>query len=144
MKKILSVFILFVSLQSQAQVDSSNLSATANIQARDLECIGFLVYVNNDAENVYDSIKAKFRVQNPSTGNSQVSITATNSDWVYIIKRLKDDAIAIKANCLNRVETALRAAGQSWLVGELNKIDAADQTTFSSMRQFGRQKLRRQ
>jgi len=143
MKKIITVIILLVSLQSQAQTDSSALSATANIKARDLEYIGSFIFIDNEVENLYDSIKVKFRVQNPPTGNTIATVTATNADWLYIIRRLKNDATAIKANCTSRVETALRAAGQSWLVSELNKIDYGDQTTFSTMRQFGRQKLRR-
>jgi len=44
MKKILSIFILLVSLNSQAQIDSSALNATATIQARDLEYIGSFIY----------------------------------------------------------------------------------------------------
>lgn len=142
MKKILSIIAFLFTISSSAQ-DSTAINATVNIQARDLEYIGSFIYNDNNAENLYDSVKVKFRVANPPTGNTNVSITATNADWIYIMQRLKYDPTAIKLNCTQRVEAALRAAGQSYLVGKLNEMDNTAQSSYQNIRQFGRQKLRR-
>ena len=92
---------------------------------------------------MYDSLKVKFRITNPATGNTTVSITGYTADWLNVATRLNNDATALKALCTKRVTDLLRAVNQPYITSKLDAIDAADKNTFQSMRQFGRSKLRR-
>jgi hypothetical protein len=138
MKKLL-IFLFFC--QTVAAQDS--VRVTISPQVRDLEYIAFYIFNDNAVEDIYDSLKVRFRVQSPPTGNTPVSCTAYAADWLSIITRLKTDQIAIKANCTSRIETLLRAASV-YITGKLNIIDVADSDQFQAIRQFGRSKLRRQ
>lgn len=140
MKKLLTAIVLIVSLNSFAQ---DSVKVTLPVQARDLEYIGSFIFNDNSTEELYDSIKVKFRVPNPATGNTTVSVTAYTLDWLSVLNRLNNDATALKAQCTKRVSDLLRAVNQPYLTGKLNALDVADQNTFQSMRQFGRSKLRR-
>ena len=140
MKKILlSVAILF-SLTSFSQ-DSVKITITP--QTRDLEYIASFIFNDFDNQELFDSCKAKFRVQSPPTGNTTVSITAYTVDWYTVFVRLKNDALALKANCTSRIETLLRAVNQVYLTGKLDDLDAADINTVQAIRLFGRSRLRR-
>lgn len=117
---------------------------TIQVQARDLEYIASAIFNDNDFEEVFDSIKVKFRkVENPPTGNAAVQVSGYVTDWTRIAIRLKGDITALSSNCANRVETVLRATGDTYLIAQLDQWDAAQVTRFSNMRQFGRDKLRR-
>jgi len=140
MKKLLTAIVLIVSLNSFAQ---DSVKVTISAQARDLEYIGSFIFNDNSTEDLYDSLKVKFRISNPATGNTTVSITGYTADWLTVINRLNNDATALKALCTKRVVDLLRAVNQPYLTGKLNALDAADQNTFQSMRHFGRSKLRR-
>lgn len=140
MKKLLSAVALIISLNGISQ-DSTKI--TVNVQARDLEYIGSFIFNDNSLEELYDSIKVKFRVATPPTGNNTVSVTAYTLDWLIVISKLNNDDCALKALCTKRVVDLLRAVNQPYLTGKLNALDAADQNTFQSMRHFGRSKLRR-
>ncbi len=117
---------------------------TVQIQVRDLEYVSALVFNDNSFEEVFDSIKVKFRrLQNPPTGNTTVAITGYVTDFVGIAIRLKGDITAVTSNCASRVENVLRATGDQYLIGQLDNWDARQSNRFSTLRQFGRDKLRR-
>lgn len=140
MKKIILALAVLISLQSFSQ-DSVKITITP--QARDLEYIGSFIFNSNENEDLYDSLKVKFRIVNPPTGNTTVSVTGYTEDWLRVYNRLINDATALKANCTSRLGTILRAVNQVYLTGKLDDIDVADGQTFQTMRRFGRQKLRR-
>lgn len=116
---------------------------TITPRASDLEYIASFSF-SDVTENLYDSVKAKFRVQSPPTGNTTVSITGATGDWIDIFVKLRNDPTALKSLCTNRIEALLRAVNQSYLTNRLDAMDSADQSTFTTMRAVGRFKLRRQ
>jgi len=140
MKKIIVGLFLALSFNSFSQ-DSTKV--TINVQARDCEYIGSFAFNLNEVEEVYDSIKIKFRVEVPPTGITDVSITAYTVDWLKVFQMIKEDAVSIKANCTSRIETSLRAVNQIYLTGKLDAIDVSDTDMFQAKRQFGRAKLKR-
>lgn len=145
MKKILPIILILISLNSFAQVDSSNIKITISVRANDLEYIGSFIFNSDQHEEAYDGIKSKFRVGSPPSGVTLVQVdTIPARIWLNIITVLKSDATAIKAGITGRVEVILRAAGQTFIVRQLNDGDATDVSTTQALRQFGRSKLRRQ
>jgi hypothetical protein len=140
MKKIVYLLILF-SLPAFSQ-DSTKVTITA--QARDLEYIGSFSFIDNQLENIYDSIKVKYRVPNPpANATTQVSVTGYTVDWLEVMRRLKNDATAVKSGSTGRVEVLLRAVNQPFLTAAIDQMDTSDILTFTTQRLFGRQKLRR-
>ena len=139
MKKI--ILLLLISSKLVAQ-DSVKITITP--QTRDLEYISFFAYNDNVLENWFDSVKVKFRVPNPPSGNTTVSFTAYTMDWVLIIQKLKRDETALQASCTSRIETLLRAVGQSYLTGKIDGMDTDTQNEFINRRNFGRSRSRRQ
>ena len=140
MKKIITIFAVSLSAFCYAQ---DSVRVTINVQARDCEYIGGFLFNDNTAEDLYDTLKAKFRVANPPTGNTTVSVTGYTQDWLNVASRLNNDATAIKALCTRRVLDLLVAVNQAYLTGKLTALDTSDTITFQSHRQFGRSKLRR-
>lgn len=142
MKQIKTIAIcVLVSFNSFSQ-DSTKV--TINVQVRDLEYIGSKIYNITEAEEIYDSIKIKFRISNPPTGNTNVSVTAYTMDWLAVFATLKGNAVAINSNCTSRVESSLRAVGQTYLTNKLDALDTKYQDVFQNKRQLGRSKLKRQ
>jgi hypothetical protein len=140
MKKIISVLLILISVHVRAQ-DSVKITITP--QCRDVEYISSLIYMEYDGQELFDSIKAKMRVQNPPTGLTTVSLTGYTQDWLAVYTKLNNDAIAIKGGIKLRVETLLRAINQAYLTSRLDAFDAADAATIITMRTVGRNKSRR-
>jgi hypothetical protein len=132
---------IFIACSAGAQ---DSVKVTISVQARDLDYCGSFMFSDNALENVYDSVKVKFRVQNPPNGTTAVSVTAYTVDWIALIGKLNLDIYAIKANTFSRVETLLRGVGQPYLTGKLDAMAAADQDHITALRLFGRSKNRRQ
>jgi hypothetical protein len=142
MKKIFFSILMFVSVAARSQ-DSVSVTITAG--ARDLEYIGSFVYGDNIYELLFDSLKVKFRVQNPPAGTNPVTVTAMTGDWILVLRKLYFDPVAINAGCTNRISTLLEAVNQPYLNGKITEIkDASNTTPFGAGRVFGRFKLRRQ
>jgi hypothetical protein len=139
MKKLLTIVAILFSFNAFAQAEN----VTITPQARDLEFIATVIYIDTAFENMYDSIKSKFRVLTPPTGNTTVSITATSLDWLAVFKRINRNHTAIKANCNSRINTLLRAANVTYLTTNLDNLDAQDATDFQDDRRIGRIILRR-
>ena len=144
MKKVFFAISMLFCLSSFAQQDSSLIKITVSPQARDIEYISSIFYNNNDIEDFYDTVKSKFRVQNPPVGFTTVAFAATLQDWYVIFQRLINEPIALKSGCTTRIEALLRATGQSYLITKLNNINTSDTDSFQSMRIFGRNRLRKQ
>lgn len=119
-----------------------SVKLTFSPQARDLEYIASISSMDYD-EGFFDSVKYKFRVQNEPTGNTPVSITLYTIDIITGFQKLKNDPTALKSNCASRIETLLRGLNNVYLTGKLDEIDANDVSTFQTMRQVGRFKLRK-
>lgn len=139
MKKILAI-ILFLPFASKAQ-DSVKISAT--IQARDLELMAYLCSFEQD-EEWFDSVKVKFRLQNPPTGNNQVAIGELYTvDWIRAYSRLHWNPIAIKAGAVGRVGTVLKAINQPYLTARITAMESVDTAEYLNARQYGRLRLRK-
>ena len=141
MKKIITILYILISFSCKAQ-DSTVIIITP--QARDCELWTFFIYNDNISEPIYDSLKVKFRVQNPPSGNTTVSITGYTIDFINAFKRISGDQYAVKANTVSRIESLLRALNQAYLTSRLDAIVSGDTETIQTMRQFGRKKLQRQ
>jgi hypothetical protein len=140
MKKVFLVLAVLFSINCFSQ-DSVKVSIA--VQARDLGYIGSFVFNSNEFEELYDSIKVKFRVANPATGITTVNITGYTQDWFNVYTRLNNDATALKALCTKRLEALLRAVNQPYLTSKLDAIDAANINSYQLMGLVGRGKLRR-
>lgn len=140
MKYIIVILFMIVSVVGKSQ-DSTNV--TLSVRASDLSYIASMALNGISTEAIYDSMKAKFRVANPPTGNTLVPVTAVTMDWLLIYATLKGDAIALKGLCTSRLETLLRAVNQVYLTGKLDALDTADVNTFMVRILDGRFKLRR-
>lgn len=118
---------------------------TVSIQARDCEFIAGVVFDEPfEFDVIYYKIKTKFTVQNPPTGTTNVQIdTVTIRDWLSLAARLRRDPYAVGGGVVTRFETALRAAGNTFLNSELDEKAAADTNKFSETRDQGRIWLRR-
>lgn len=136
MKYILTI-LLFISLQSFAQ---DSVKVTISPQGRDMEYILSFVYNSDTHENLFDSIKVKYRIGAIPPALTGTPITAYTQDWLLVFTVLKNDATAIKAQCTSRLEVLLRAVNQPYLTGKLDILDTNDTQTFQAMRQFGRLK----
>lgn len=140
MKTLLTALTLLITFSSKAQ-DSTVVQI--NAQARDLEYIGSFIAGDYSLDNIHDTLKIKFRVPNPVTGTSTMSVGAYTIDWVTLMTKLKNDPTAIKAGTTGRLETLLRAINQSYLTSRLDTLDINDTNTFITMRIVGRLRLRR-
>lgn len=140
MKKLLTL-LFFIPVIVKAQ---DAVPITISVQSRDWEYITGAYYFNDATENLYDSVKIKFRVQTPPANTTVVSVTGVTSDFIYIMARLEGDHIALKAAAASRFEALLRAVGQTYLTARLDAYDTDDANNYSQVRQTGRFKLRRQ
>lgn len=144
MKKLI-ILSLLIPVFASAQIDSSQLKITVTLQARDAEFIGFFIGHNIDYEDLFDGLKAKFRVASPPTGTTNVTVdTIPIAQWLSVSAKLRTDPYAIGGSVFSRIDAALRAVNHSYLTGRLNVMDATDTEVFTNFRLLGRFKLRRQ
>lgn len=129
--------ILFLLISSMAKAQDSVL-VTISQQARDIEYMAPYLFNNNNVENLYDTLKVKFRVQNEPTGNNTVNVTGLAMDWVVVITHLKSDKVAINTGCTGRVEALLRAVALPYLTTKMDALVIADTDAFQAGRKFGR------
>ena len=140
MKKIFILLSVFSSILVNAQ-DSTKI--TISPQTRDIEYIGALIFNDNAVEDLYDSLKVKFRIVTPTTNLTVVSVTAYTMDWINVYNRLTNDPVALKSLTAKRIYDLLIAVNQTYLTTKLTDMDAADQNTYIAFRVFGRSKIRR-
>lgn len=142
--KIALLFLLLLPLVIQAQ-DNDNTKVTVTLQARDCEFAGYFIAHVPEFEEMYDAMKAKFRVAVPPTGTANVVIdTIPIGQWVAISAKLRTDPYAIGGSVWARYDAALRAAGNTYMTGRLNEMDTGDTQIFTNYRTLGRFRLRRQ
>lgn len=140
MKKILTLACVLFSFSLFAQ-DSTMI--TISPQTRDIEYIYSFAFNDYSVEGLVDSMKVKYRIPNPPTGNTTVSITGYTLEWFIIFGKLKHDQVALNSGTTSRIDALLRAVGQPYLTGKMDAIETGDTNNFQSMRQYGRSKLRR-
>lgn len=141
MKQILISIAILFSIQSFAQ-DSTRITITP--QTRDVELIAAVIYNDNNGEEIFDSLKVKFRIASPPTNNTTVSLNGYTIDLYNVYARISNDPIAIRSGCAGRIETLLRNLNQASLTARLDALAASDTATYQMMRSIGRSKLRRQ
>lgn len=125
-----------------AQTDSSAVKINVNIQARDLEYITAILPYSDEFEDAYDSAKIRFRVANPPTNTTTVSVdSVTVGTWLKIDRILQKDYISVGANVFSRVDAALRAKNNAWLTGQLDFYITDGTNYYNNLRTLGRKKL---
>lgn len=145
MKKIITILLSLFSIDSFAQTDSSLMKVTVTIQARDCEYLGVYIAFNQDYEDLFDAMKAKFRVVNPPSGTTNVVVdTITIVQWLGVINQLQADPFAVGGSVFTRVDAALRAVNNEYLTRILNEKSVANTNIFMNMRVLGRNRLRKQ
>jgi hypothetical protein len=144
MKNILTLLFL-VPFIAFTQVDSAQLKVTVTLQARDAEYIGFFIGHNIDYEDLFDALKAKFRVTSPPAGTTNVTVdTIAIAQWLGVSAKLRTDPYAIGGSVFSRIDASLRAVNHAYLTGRLNVMDSEDAGVFTNFRLLGRFKLRKQ
>ena len=142
MKKIILVFVFLCSLKSFSQ-DSVKIQV---VQVSDIEYFAAFFSMDKE-EDFFDGVKSKFRVANPPVDSATLVVIDSMfiTDWLRIIKIMKTDQVALKANCTSRVETILRAVGNTYLNNQLDAYDAILAVTyyniFNNTRQSGKVRL---
>lgn len=143
MKSILFALLLFATVV-KAQ-DNEETKVTVILQARDCEFIGLYVAHAPEFEELFDAMKAKFRIASPPSGSTAVTIdTIPIGQWLNVSAKLRTSPYAIIGSVWARYDAALRTAGNTFMTARLNATDAADTEVFTNYRLVGRAKLRRQ
>lgn len=141
MKKLLTLLFVIPFIAS-AQSDTTKVTAT--IQARDWEYIGIYIAHNQTFEDLFDSVKVKFRVVSPPTGTTNVPVTATIGELLAVDILLRRDPYAIGGSVWARVNTALGNVNNSYMNTRLTAQQNDDTNLFMNNRSIGRSKLTRQ
>lgn len=143
MKSILFALLLFATVV-KAQ-DNEETKVTVILQARDCEFIGLYVAHAPEFEELFDAMKAKFRIASPPSGTTVVTIdTIPIGQWLNVSAKLRTASYAIIGSVWARYDAALRTASNTFMTAQLNAMDAADTEVFTNYRLVGRAKLRRQ
>lgn len=140
MKKLLTIVAFLFTIKSYSQ---DSVVVVIHPQYRDMEFLGITISGDYFLENIYDSLKVKFRIPSPPTGTTTAPLGAYTVDWVNLMTRLKNDPAAIKGGTAGRIEILLRGINQVFLTSRLDALDASDAAAFQAFRLAGRQRLRR-
>ncbi len=143
MKKIIFILLLIPCIVFAQDNDATKVTVT--IQARDCEYIGSFISFNENYEDLFDAMKAKFRVASPPTGTTNVVLdTIPIGQWLGVSRQLRQDPYGIAGSVFSRYDVALRAANNIYMTGRLNTMDANDTDIFTGFRTLGRIRLRKQ
>lgn len=140
MKKILLIILILASFAARSQ---DSVRVTISPQARDVDYILSFVYSEYSTEDLFDSIKVKYRIQNPPSGTETIDLNGYTADWVTVISRLNIDYIAIDAGVRNRVRDLLVSVNQPYLTARIDAMTVNTIAQAADKRQFGRRKGRR-
>lgn len=144
MKKLIILLFLFAGAAS-AQIDSSLVKINASIQARDVQLIAALIPYSEEYEDPYYAARIKFKVANPPTNTTAVSIdSVTVGTWLNVWLILKRNPYAIGASADSRVETVLRAKNNVWLTAKMNAMIADATSYYNTLKELGFKRLTRQ
>lgn len=145
MKKILLIPFLFLYLPSFCQSDSSSVKISVNVQARDCEYIATFTLFESRYEDIDSVMKARFRVTNPPSGATNVSIDSVKlRHWLALLERLRMDNVAVDQGIFNRIKASLIASANAWLVNKINRQDSTYQDMQAASREVGRRRLRKE
>ena len=140
MKKLLTItWILFVT-SAWAQ---DSVKVTIDWQARDIEYSGKYICDMPQFETMFDTLKLKFRVQNPPTGTTTVTVIAYTVDWINLYSSLNSDVIAVQNNIASRLKTLLQAVNQPFINTFISSLDTQNQDGQQNGRTYGRFRLRK-
>lgn len=144
MKNIIIILLALMPFLSFSQVDSSAIKINVSVQARDCEVIASFISHRELYEDLFDAIKAKFRVANSPSNLTAIQVDSVSiGTWILVSEILRKDYISIQANCFSRIDALLRAKNVPYLTRILNQGNQADIAHYQTIRAIGRQKLRR-
>lgn len=142
MKKILSaVLIIIVSVNSFSQTNR----IVVNIQTRDCE---YMLSKSKAYDNWYtldSALLAKGDSIANNAGTAPVTINGVPEKvWRDFLRTLRSDIYARVGNTVTRVDAALRALNITWLNNRMDEDEAAVVTSWTSGRQEGRKRARKE
>lgn len=124
MKKTLLALLVLISFSASAQIDSTQIKASLNLEVRDWLYVSDGIKHRDQFERLYDSLKARVHtVVNPqSTVKAKIdSIPVGN--LIEIARALRSRPYGVSFPVFTRINTAIRAVNNSYLQNQLDLID---------------------
>lgn len=147
MKKLIIILLVisaFAPRKASAQIDSASVKVNVSIQARDAEYLASFTPFREEYEDLFDSMKSKFRVSTPPVNTTNIAVDSVSVlAWLKVMAHIRKDHIAIQAGVFSRIEAVLRAKNNAYLTRNLNEANASDTGTYTEARLFGRIRLRK-
>lgn len=145
-KIILFITVILASTNINAQTDSSRLTPTVTLQARDIE-----YFVNFTKQDVrWDKMDSLF-INKLSGSNAPSGTTNVTCDgiqarhWLSFFEHERsNDALYIDQGLFTRFRTALNATSHSWLISRITASDTNAQNMQSDLRTAGRKRARKE
>lgn len=150
MKNLLFILLLLSPLFAKAQPgmfmfnnDSAKVKINLPVQARDAEYLANFVSHQEQYEDLYDAMKAKFRVANPPANTANIAIDSIEiRTWLFVAQVLRRDHIALQAGVFSRLDALLKSKNNVYLTKQLNDALAYDTSIYTDARTNGRRRLR--
>lgn len=144
MKKISIVIISsFLTIYSYGQVDSMNLKTGPFIlQARDAEYLNSLLGEQDIFQDFLDTVSQKFNDANKPVGTTTIRIDSIKvSTLILVSSAMRGLPYLTSRFTYNRVDAAIRACNNNFLLNYLNTLDKKEDTIYDQLRQRGRRRL---
>ncbi len=145
MKKLLIITtIFFLVQQGFAQADSMNMkTGPFLIESRDTEFISSFISTNDQLlEFFYGDIREKLTSSGAPAGTSVIRIDSVKvSTLIFLSLALRSSAYSGTKHVYNRIDAAIRACNNSFLLNYLKRLDKKDDDNYNAILQSGRKKL---
>ncbi len=146
MKTLLIILAILFAANLNAQTDSSKLTPTVTLQARDIEY--FVNFTKQDVKwDKMDSVFiSKLNGANPPSGTTNVTCDGIQArHWLSFFEFERgNDPLAIDQGVWGRLKTALNATSHTWLTSRITTSDNTAQNTQSDLRTAGRKRARKE
>lgn len=146
MKPLFFISIIFLSTSLKAQTDSSKLTPSVILQARDIEY--FVNFTKQDVKwDKMDSVFVnKLSGSNAPSGTTNVTCDGIQArHWLSFFEyERNNDPLHIDQGLFNRFKTALNATSHSWLISRITASDTNAQNMQSDLRTAGRKRARKE
>lgn len=144
MKKLLSVIVVFISINSFAQDTAFMTSGPLTLRLNDWEFVAKILRSDVNCEAMFDSIKVKLRppATYPATGTTLVSVTSVvNIEAKTLVANLHRVYDAANRTACERVFAAVKAMNASpthWLTRAVDQFDIDRDTRFANDKADGK------
>lgn len=122
MKTTITTIIIFLSLNSFGQVDSTRLKTAISLQVRDWLFLNSYLKNSHEYENIYDSVKAKLRIAVAPTLTTVIRVDSIrNFQIVKLATIIKGGAYGNVIFVYSRINNALKTT--PYLTRQIDAID---------------------